>query len=245
VRPDALTCSGGCRTAYWRWLNTITPPWPTPPSGGFQLAAIDLPLSFATYSPKGEGRSPQSKYATLEPRTCIRLLRPMLAPWPKGLMARHARTEWWVYGPRRQAGREARFRVALEQIIRGCGFGYSTESLCWIKVAEIGTGEMTGWIRPGGLPSTGKTTRKGVENMLGAKRGKGIPIRDHGVDQRVFAVVGEHSEKPDGAYRALERLYGDVPRLEIFATKERPGWTGWGHIKGSEFVERLKARGLL
>jgi len=245
-RDDALTCSGRCRVAYHRWLREITPPWPKPPPGGFQLAAIDLPLSWDAYSPKGEGRSPQSKYPTLEPRTCIRVLRPMLAPISRGgLMAGHCRTEWWVYGPRRQPGREVQFRVALEQIIKGCGFFYSTESLAWIKVEEIGTGELAGWVRPGKIFSTGKTTRKGVENMLGAKRGSGIPIRDHGVDQRVFALKAVHSEKPDEAYHRLERLYGDVHRLELFGTKERDGWTVWGHITGSEFVERLRERGLL
>jgi N6-adenosine-specific RNA methylase IME4 len=81
--------------------------------------------------------------------------------------------------------------------------------------------------------------------MWGAKRGKGVPIRDHGVDQRVFAPRGEHSEKPDEAYHALERLYGDVRRLELFGTKLRRGWTVWGHIAGSRFVTRLRERGLL
>jgi len=229
--------------AYMRWLHEITPPWPTPPPGGFQLAAIDLPLSFIAYSPRGEGRSPQSKYITLEPRTCNRLLRPMLAPISGGgIMARHAITAWWVYGPRAEPVSEARFRFALGQIITGCGFTYTTELITWIKVDEIGTGEWEGWVRPGTF-GEGKTTRKGVENMWGAKRGKGLPIRDHSVDQRVFAPKGRHSEKPDEAYHRLERLYGEVSRLELFATKERSGWKGWGHIEGSEFVERLRERG--
>ena len=74
-REDALTCSGRCRMSYHRWLQQITPPWP---EGELDLVTIDLPLSFVAFSPKGEGRSPQARYVTLEPRTCIRLLRPML-----------------------------------------------------------------------------------------------------------------------------------------------------------------------
>jgi hypothetical protein len=223
--------------AYHRWLQQITPPWP---EGEFDLVMVDLPLSFLAYSPKGEGRSPQARYATLEPRTCIRLLRPLL----KAVMAKNSISAWWVYGPRAVPGREARFRVALEQIIAGCGFTYTTELLTWVKIEEIGTGELDGWVKIGAF-GEGKTTRKGVENMWGAKRAKGIPIRDHGVDQRVFAPRGKHSEKPDEIYHRLERLYGDVRRLELFGTKLRPGWTVWGHIEGNELIERMRVAGLL
>jgi hypothetical protein len=244
-RNDALTCSGRCRVAYGRWLREITPPWPTPPAGGFQLVSIDLPLGWEAYSPTGEGRSPQSHYPVLEPRVCIRLLRPMLAPTSRGgVMAKDSISAWWVYGPRREPYIGPRFAVALGQITRACGFTVTTELLTWIKVEEIGAGAFAGWVKPGGY-GTGKTTRKGVENMLGARHGAGLPVCDHGVDQRVFAVKGEHSEKPDEAYHRLERLYGDVRRLELFATKERPGWETWGHIEGSDFVGRLRERGLL
>ena len=40
--------------------------------------------------------------------------------------------------------------------------------------------------------------------------------------------VGEHSEKPDEAYLRMQRLFGG-PYLELFARKERPGWTVWGN----------------
>jgi hypothetical protein len=136
-RADALTCSGRCRVAYHRYLQEITPPWPTPPPGGYQLVSIDLPLGWEAYSPKGEGRSPQSKYPTLEPRTCIRLLRPMLMPvYRGGVMAKNSVSAWWVYGPRREPSHDARFRVALGQIIEGCGYTVTTELLTWI-IANI------------------------------------------------------------------------------------------------------------
>jgi N6-adenosine-specific RNA methylase IME4 len=38
-----------------------------------------------------------------------------------------------------------------------------------------------------------------------------------------------HSRKPDEAYVALERLYGDVRRLELFSRRARAGWTRWGN----------------
>jgi N6-adenosine-specific RNA methylase IME4 len=62
-----------------------------------------------------------------------------------------------------------------------------------------------------------------------ATRGHGLPIVDHGVNQVIFAPRRSHSEKPDEFYERLERLFGDVRRLELFARRERPGWTVWGN----------------
>jgi N6-adenosine-specific RNA methylase IME4 len=73
---------------------------------------------------------------------------------------------------------------------------------------------------------TGYGTRANSEPCLLAKFGK--PLRlDGGVHSVIMTPVGEHSEKPDEAYRRMERLYGG-PRLELFARAERPGWTTWG-----------------
>ncbi len=37
-----------------------------------------------------------------------------------------------------------------------------------------------------------------------------------------------HSEKPAAFAADIERLYGDVPRIELFARKRRRGWDYWG-----------------
>jgi N6-adenosine-specific RNA methylase IME4 len=39
----------------------------------------------------------------------------------------------------------------------------------------------------------------------------------------------EHSRKPDEAADALERLFGPVSRIELFARRRRPGWEAWGN----------------
>jgi N6-adenosine-specific RNA methylase IME4 len=39
----------------------------------------------------------------------------------------------------------------------------------------------------------------------------------------------EHSRKPDNVFEALERLFGPVRRLELFARRSRPGWEVWGN----------------
>jgi N6-adenosine-specific RNA methylase IME4 len=59
---------------------------------------------------------------------------------------------------------------------------------------------------------------------------QGLKIVDHNVRQVIFAPRGKrHSEKPQQVHEGLERLYGDVRRLELFGRRERPGWKVWGN----------------
>jgi N6-adenosine-specific RNA methylase IME4 len=178
-------------------MQALTPPWP---QGPFDLVVVDLPLAWRGYSAKGEGRSPQAHYETLDIPALIQLLTPLF----EAVMARDSVTCWWVYGPR--------LPESL-RVLETCGWIYTTELLVWEK--------------PGF--GTGKTTRKVFETAWGAKRGKGIPIRDHGVSQKIVAPRGEHSAKPEASYHALERLYGDVRRLDLFGRTPRPGWVRWGN----------------
>ena len=38
----------------------------------------------------------------------------------------------------------------------------------------------------------------------------------------------DHSQKPEGFYRLVERVCGDVPRLDMYARGGRAGWDSWG-----------------
>jgi N6-adenosine-specific RNA methylase IME4 len=42
----------------------------------------------------------------------------------------------------------------------------------------------------------------------------------------------EHSRKPDATHARIEKLFGDVSRLELFAREERSGWDVWGNQVG-------------
>jgi hypothetical protein len=39
---------------------------------------------------------------------------------------------------------------------------------------------------------------------------------------------GRHSQKPVVFYEIIERMYPDLPRIELFARAVRPGWPSWG-----------------
>lgn len=58
---------------------------------------------------------------------------------------------------------------------------------------------------------------------------KGSPKRySKRVHQVIVSHIEEHSKKPEEARRRIEQLMGDVPRIELFARRETPGWDVWG-----------------
>ena len=55
-----------------------------------------------------------------------------------------------------------------------------------------------------------------------------IPLLDAAVSQTIFAPRGKHSAKPPETRDRIVRLYGDRPRIELFARERVDGWDAWG-----------------
>jgi N6-adenosine-specific RNA methylase IME4 len=177
-------------------------PQPALPCGPFDLIYADPPLHFATWSARGDGRSPQRKYrcTTLAELTAL----PIVA-----VAASNSILAIWVYGPR---------LLDTLALISTWGFTYVSVGFTWIKTTAAGVIHF----------GTGYYTRKGSETLLLAKRGNGLKRCDRGVPEVILAPRRQHSQKPDQAAERLERLFGDVRRLELFARSRRPGWVSWG-----------------
>ena len=155
-------------------------------------------------------RSPRQHYLTLDlPTMC----RPPIGE----LAAKDAGLAIWVYGPRLPD------TLAL---IEAWGFTYDSDLLSWLKPTLKGEPRM----------GTGHTSRKTNEQMLYAIKGAGLKRADRGVRQAILALRTQHSEKPEAAMAALERLFGPVRKLELFARKHRYGWILLGQ---STAVSRL------
>ena len=69
----------------------------------------------------------------------------------------------------------------------------------------------------------------GCEECWLFKRGKGLPVLRHDIRKEFYAPIREHSRKPDKVAGWLVDLYGDVPRLEMFARTQRTGWEVFGN----------------
>ena len=72
----------------------------------------------------------------------------------------------------------------------------------------------------------GRSVRLEHELCIIGKRGK--PTRKAKNVRSTFeAPVGRHSEKPEAFYELVER-FSDGPYCELFARRQRPGWTCFG-----------------
>ncbi len=44
----------------------------------------------------------------------------------------------------------------------------------------------------------------------------------------------KHSKKPDEFRKRIERMFGDVPKVELFARQKTDGWDVWGNEVSSD-----------
>jgi N6-adenosine-specific RNA methylase IME4 len=80
------------------------------------------------------------------------------------------------------------------------------------------------WLKPGGFAPF--SWMFNTEHVIFAYRGN-FELRELGLKIGFQADRGAHSEKPDAFYQLVERASFE-PRLELFARRERPGWSVWG-----------------
>ena len=47
--------------------------------------------------------------------------------------------------------------------------------------------------------------------------------------QKVAAERTKHYKKPNEVRQRIEKLFGDLPRIELFARETAEGWDSWGN----------------
>lgn len=68
--------------------------------------------------------------------------------------------------------------------------------------------------------------RNATEHMIFAVRGN-MPTLCHDQSNVLFSGRSRHSQKPESAYRLIERM-SPAPYLELFGRRKRRGWVVWG-----------------
>ena len=72
-------------------------------------------------------------------------------------------------------------------------------------------------------------------------RGKGVSRAGRAVRRLLAAPVRAHSEKPDQFYAEVERLFGNVRRVDVFARRARDGWDALGdEIDGRDIQDAIR-----
>lgn len=108
---------------------------------------------------------------------------------------------------------------AALRLISAWGFQYKTVAFLWLKKNR----KADSWFF--GL---GFWTRGNAELCLLATRGH--PKRKAAnIHQFIISPIEAHSKKPDIVRDKIVALAGDVPRIELFARQETPGWDVWGN----------------
>ncbi len=103
-------------------------------------------------------------------------------------------------------------------LIKNWGFVYRTLAFNWIKTTKNGKLFF----------GMGNYTRSNSELCLLATKGK-MKVIDKSVFQIIMSPREEHSKKPDIVGEKIVKLFGDLPRIELFARKSVDGWDSWGN----------------
>jgi len=105
------------------------------------------------------------------------------------------------------------------KVLKSWGFSYKTVAFNWIKTA-----------RESGIPNCrlGYWTLGGSELCLLGVKGSMKPIK-HNVRQVVLHHRIGHSVKPAIFRDVIVELFGELPRIELFARQKVEGWDCWGN----------------
>jgi N6-adenosine-specific RNA methylase IME4 len=138
---------------------------------------------------------------------------------PKIPAAKHCRLYLWSTVP---------LLPQMLELMAAWGFTYSSH-VVWVKGTLDGSAVKRG---------TGYETFNAHELLLIGDKGD-VPSPAPGEQpvSAIFAPHGRHSAKPTVFAEMIEQLFPNVPKLEMFARKARPGWDA----HGNELVEPAAA----
>lgn len=116
-------------------------------------------------------------------------------------------------------------------VIESWGFRYVTCLFTWVKLNPNGQGIYSG---------LGHWTNGNAELCLFGKRGRPSRMVKN-VKQIQMWPRGRHSVKPPQIRDEIVRLFGDLPRIELFARQSVDGWDAMGNgIDGKDISVALQ-----
>lgn len=104
------------------------------------------------------------------------------------------------------------------KVMEAWGFSYVTVAFNWFKSNKNGTPFF----------GVGYYTKSNSEIALLGIKGRMKPISNF-VSQVIISNRERHSKKPDVVRDKIVELFGDLPRIELFAREKTAGWHTWGN----------------
>jgi len=187
------------------------------PNKKYQIIYADPPWSYKVWSKKtGLGRSAESHYKTMGKKSIQNL--PI-----RGITEKNAVLFLWVTAPCLLEGIE---------LIRKWGFEYKTIGFNWVKRNKKADSWFWGM---------GYYSRANTELCLLATKGKPLKRVSKSVHQVIDDRIMKHSQKPNTVRKRIVELFGDIPRIELFAREKTEGWDALGFdIDGKDIKESIK-----
>ena len=169
----------------------------------YNIIYMDPPWSFRVHRDDNNGtRNARYFYKTMTDQDIIKL------PIRK-ISADDCALFLWVVSPN---------LLLLSDIFTAWDFEFKTVAFVWVKTYPNSTKLRLG---------LGHYTRAGSESCFLATRGRPKVI-SHSVKQVIVAPYTRHSEKPTEIRDRIVQLYGDIPRIELFARTTTEGWDALG-----------------
>lgn len=178
----------------------------------YKIVYADPPWEYKVWSGKGKGRNAESHYTT-QP---IDFLQSFNVP---SFVADDCALLLW-----------ATFPCLKEAFALGeaWGFIYKTVAFTWIKLNRNSHRPFVGM---------GHYTRANAEIVLLFTKGKPLKRITKNVEQVLISKIGKHSQKPPEIRNRIVQLFGNLPRIELFARSrkgffpdyEYEGWDVYGN----------------
>ena len=189
-------------------MNTI--PFP---DKKYQIVYADPPWSFSAWNPKTAHKYIENQYTTMSEAEIREL------PVNK-ITEKNAALFLWVTFPNLIQGIET---------IEKWGFVYKTCAFTWVKKNRKANSWFWGM---------GYYTRSNAELCLLGIKGTPLKRLSHSVHSLIEHPAMKHSKKPPIVREKIVELFGDLPRIEIFARPSQAqlfedesyrGWDMWGN----------------
>ena len=171
----------------------------------YQIIYADPPWQYKVWSKKGNGRSAESHYRTMNIEDIINL-----KEFINKISDKNCILFIWVTYPC--------LKEALK-VIDAWGFKYKTCGFTWVKKNK----KRDSWFW-----GMGYWTRANSELCLIATKGKVKRISKK-VHQIIDTPIEQHSRKPAIVRDKIIELVGDLSKIELFAREKVPGWDAWGN----------------
>lgn len=181
----------------------------------YKIIYADPPWQYRVYSKKGQGRSAENHYHTMNIKDIMALPIDKIADKDCILFL-------WITFPCLKEGIE---------VMERWGFKYKTCGFNWVKRNKKKNTYFMG---------LGFWTRSNSEVCLIGTKGQPKRV-SKSVSQICDARIMEHSRKPAEIRERIVELCGELPRIELFARDKVKGWDSLGdEIDGKDIREALR-----